>query len=90
MLHTELESRLNKAFAPLTLVVKDESSLHAGHAGSKGGGKHFAIELRSAAFEGLTPVQRHQAVYVVVKDLMQALPVRRHGYIHALKLQLQT
>jgi BolA family transcriptional regulator, general stress-responsive regulator len=90
MLHTELENRLNKAFAPLSLVVRDESSLHAGHVGSKGGGKHFAIEMRSAAFEGLTAVQRHHAVYVVVKDLMQALPLRKRGYIHALKLQLQT
>ena len=89
-LGVELEGRLRAAFEPLALTVFDESHLHAGHAGSVGGGQHFAVEMQSAAFEGLTAVKRHQAVYAQLIDLMQALPTREHGYIHALKLQLRT
>lgn len=84
----ELERRLSRVFAPSLLEVLDESHLHAGHAGSTGGGQHFAVTMRSAAFEGMNAVKRHQAVYAQLGDLMRALPVTEQGYIHALKLQL--
>ena len=84
----EIERRLTRVFAPLTLDTQDESHLHAGHAGSVGGGQHFAVTMRSAVFQGLSAVKRHQAVYAVLGDLMLAMPTREQGYIHALKLQL--
>lgn len=91
---TLIETRLGDRFSPNELAVLDESHEHAGHAGAVGGGQHFAVVMKSAAFEGLNSVKRHQLVYGALQDLMQDKPamitdIRQHlGYIHALKLQL--
>lgn len=86
-----IETRLHNRFNPTRLTVLDESHEHAGHTGSQGGGQHFAVNMQSAAFEGLNPVKRHQLVYAALHDLMQDKPSELRtsiGYIHALKLQL--
>lgn len=88
-----IESRLQERFIPKQLTVLDESHEHAGHAGSQGGGQHFAVTMQSTAFEGLNPVKRHQLVYAALHDLMQDKPSELRstlGYIHALKLQLHS
>src|SRR5690606_12950604 len=64
-----LETRL----APLQathLDIIDESHLHAGHAGSKGGASHFRVYIWSPQFTGLSTIARHRLVYDRVQDLM--------------------
>jgi BolA family transcriptional regulator, general stress-responsive regulator len=75
-----LRERLVREFAPLELVIEDESHLHAGHAGAAGGASHFRVRIVAQAFEGLGPVARHRMVYAAVGDLIP-------DEIHALALQ---
>jgi BolA family transcriptional regulator, general stress-responsive regulator len=75
-----LRDRLVREFAPLELVIEDESHLHAGHAGAEGGASHFRVRIIAQAFGGLAPVARHRLVYAAVGDLIP-------GEIHALALQ---
>lgn len=57
-----IEQRLREALDPTQIEVRDDSALHAGHAGAREGG-HFAVTLRSARFAGLNRVARHRLVY---------------------------
>lgn len=74
--------RLRAALAslePLELEVRDDSALHAGHAGAASGGGHFMVRIVSPRFEGLRLVMRHRLVYDAVHAMMQ-------GEIHALAI----
>lgn len=62
---------LAEAFAPVELVVEDESHLHAGHAGASTGRGHFRVKIVSAAFAGNSPVARHRQVYAALGEMMQ-------------------
>ncbi len=66
-----IERRLVEAFAPDKILVKDQSHLHAGHAGAEGGMGHFEVQIVASAFEGLSRVQRHRKVYEAMGTLMQ-------------------
>ena len=66
--------------APETLEIEDESALHAGHEGAKGGGGHYRITVVSACFAGKPLQARHRMVYQALEDLM-------HSDIHALAIQ---
>jgi BolA family transcriptional regulator, general stress-responsive regulator len=66
-----IRETLQTAFAPEHLAVHDDSHLHAGHAGAATGKGHFRVEIVSAAFDGLRPLQRHRAVYAALDALMQ-------------------
>ena len=62
-----LREKLAAAFAPEALVVEDESSRHSGHSGAREGGEsHFRVRIVSAAFRGLTRVERQRRVYAVL------------------------
>lgn len=74
---------LQSAFSPQFLEVEDQSHLHAGHAGAATGRGHFHVRIVAAAFEGLTPIRRHRAVYAAVGELMQT-------DIHALSMETRT
>lgn len=64
----DLENKLRTAFSPTILKVIDDSGAHAGHAGARPeGGSHFKIILRTPAFEGLSKIQQHQAIYALLK-----------------------
>lgn len=76
----EIERRLQAAFAPESVLVEDESHLHAGHAGAQDGRGHFRVSIVSEAFEGMNPIQRHRAVYAAMGELMQT-------DIHALSIE---
>lgn len=76
-----IESRLRAALQPTVLGLRDDSHLHAGHAGARSGRGHFHLTLCSAAFIGLSPVARHRAVYAALGDLMET-------DIHALSMSL--
>ena len=56
--------------SPRRLSIVDESSQHAGHAGSrmtagKAGETHFNVTIVSPLFEGQNTVKRHRAIYGV-------------------------
>ena len=75
-----LRQRLESRFAPSVLVIKDESSLHAGHAGAAAGHGHFRIRIVAEAFRNVSPVARHRLVYAAVEDLLKT-------DIHALAIE---
>jgi BolA family transcriptional regulator, general stress-responsive regulator len=75
-----LRQLLESRFAPEVLVIEDESHLHAGHAGARGGQSHFRVRIVAEAFRGVTPVARHRLVYAAVDDLLKA-------DIHALAIE---
>jgi BolA family transcriptional regulator, general stress-responsive regulator len=58
----EIERRLRAALSPSTVLVQDDSHLHAGHAGAREG-RHFTVTLTSPRFAGLARVARHRLVY---------------------------
>ncbi|TFW11482.1 BolA family transcriptional regulator [Massilia arenosa] len=64
---------------PLELDVRDDSHLHAGHAGAASGAGHFSVKIVSPRFEGQRLVMRHRLVYDAVRDMM-------HSDIHALAI----
>ena len=70
------------ALAPDSLVIEDESHLHAGHAGAQGGAGHYRVRIVAGCFKGLSPVARHRLVYHHLQDL---IPYP----IHALALDAQ-
>lgn len=79
----EIEDILRAAFSPIELVVENDSYAHRNHAGPKEHPKagHFKVAMKSARFDGKTPVQRHRMVYQELTSLMDAR-------IHALSLDL--
>lgn len=57
--------------APSRLEIVDQSTLHAGHAGSKDGGGHYLLTIVSPRFSGLGTVKRHRLVYDALGALMK-------------------
>lgn len=76
-----IQSRLNDAFHPTSLIVTDDSDQHAGHAGHGGGGRHFSVAISSAIFVGMSRVEAHRAIYAQFDDLIP-------HEIHALKIKI--
>jgi BolA family transcriptional regulator, general stress-responsive regulator len=58
------------ALDPESLELLDESGLHVGHPGAKGGG-HFRLTIVSPRFAGQPRVARHRMVYEALGPLMQ-------------------
>jgi BolA protein len=79
----EIRDRLEAAFQPEFLEIHDNSEAHRGHAGYREGGQsHFDVAIRSAAFAGMTRIERHRAVH-------DALGADLVGRIHALALKIE-
>ena len=76
-IENEIRSRL-ASLLPETLELQDESGLHVGHPGARGGG-HYRLIVVSPQFAGQSRVARHRMVYAALQPLMQ------HD-IHALAL----
>ena len=55
---------------PTQLEITDESHLHAGHEGAKGGASHFRVCIVGPCFSGLSRVTAHRLVYHQVQDLI--------------------
>jgi BolA protein len=77
-LHEEIRDRL-AVLQPTSLDLRDDSALHAGHAGNTGGG-HFHVTIVSSQFCGKSQIMRHRIVYQALNGL---IPSR----IHALSIQ---
>jgi BolA family transcriptional regulator, general stress-responsive regulator len=74
-----IQQKISEGLSPLQCDVKDESALHAGHAGAASGGGHYRLHLVSDRFEGLGRLARHRLVYDCLADMM-------HKEIHALAI----
>jgi BolA protein len=69
--------------SPVHVDIADDSALHAGHAGAKGGGGHYQLTVVSDQFAGKPTLARHRMVYDCLADLMQK-------EIHALSIKAST
>jgi BolA protein len=83
-----IRQKLTTAFAPQSLEVVDESHRHAGHAGAtrddgSQGETHFHVRLVSAAFDGVSRVERQRRVYAALADELK-------GPVHALSVSALT
>ena len=78
-----IEAALQEALAPVALLVKDQSHLHAGHAGAEDGRGHFEVTIISAVFDGQSRIQRHRTIFDAVGDMMKT-------DIHALSINAFT
>jgi BolA protein len=80
---TEMRRRLTAALDPTYLALVDDSEKHRGHGGyNPEGESHFSLMIESAAFAGMTRVQRQRAVYAALGDLMD-------GRVHALSIKAE-
>ena len=75
-----IKERLQSALSPQSMEVIDESAQHAGHAGAKSGGGHYALTIVAQQFAGHNLLQRHRMVYAALGDAM-------HKDIHALSIR---
>lgn len=66
-----ITDRLTQALAPSHLEVHNESAMHRGHMGDDGSGEsHFRIVIESAAFAGVSRVERQRLVNRALADLL--------------------
>lgn len=66
----EIERLLETAFAPTRLAVINDSASHRGHLGDDGTGEsHFTVEIESAAFAGVSRVQRQRMINAALGDI---------------------
>ena len=77
----EIETRLAAALSPTRLAVINDSRTHSGHNGDDGSGEsHFTVEIESAAFDGVTRLERQRMVNRALGDLpgqkVHALAIR--------------
>ena len=72
-----------RVLQPQHLSLRDDSHLHAGHAGAKAGGGHYAVHIVSADFVGKSTVTRHRMVYSALAEMLRQ-------EIHALTLRTET
>lgn len=79
----KIEAILSETFSPSHLLVKDQSHLHAGHAGARDGRGHFDVNIVSETFAGKRPLARHRLVYDALGSLMET-------DIHALRINAKT
>ena len=59
-----------QALNPDSLKIEDESHLHAGHAGNKGGASHLRAWIVAPAFENLSTIAQPRLVYDLLRDLI--------------------
>jgi BolA protein len=82
VLQQRIESKLKEALAPEHLEVINESHMHKVPKGSQ---THWKVVIVTDRFDGLSAVKRHQLVYGVLAEEMQARPG-----IHALAITSRT
>ena len=75
LMKTRIETKLNEAFSPTALSVKDESHLHVSHGNFyANGGSHFRVLIVSPLFRGCSRIERHQKVYLCLeKELKEGV-----------------
>lgn len=77
----EMTRLLTDALAPASLAVINDSARHAGHMGDDGSGEsHFTVVIESAAFAGVSRLERQRMVNRALGDLPG-------GRVHALAIK---
>jgi BolA family transcriptional regulator, general stress-responsive regulator len=76
----ELRERLKTHFPDAAIELRDDSHLHAGHAGAQGGAGHYHLRICTSRFATLRTVARHRLVYDALADW---IPER----VHALSIE---
>ncbi len=74
-----IESKLLEEFSPERLRLDNDSKRHAGPATES----HFRLVLVSAAFEGVSAVQRQRLVFACLSEELA-------GPVHALQMKCMT
>ena len=78
-----IEAKLREVFDPVELQVVDASERHRGHGGWREGGEtHFDVVVVSAAFAGLSRLERQRRVNAVLADELA-------GPVHALSIRAE-
>ncbi|KAL4907654.1 hypothetical protein BDW74DRAFT_147929 [Aspergillus multicolor] len=83
-----MREKITTAFSPSTLIIRNDSHLHAHHApmqGSTSKETHFHVTITSSAFQSKMQPARHRMVYGLLKAEMS-----REDGIHALQLKTKT
>ncbi|WP_213979118.1 BolA family protein [Sphingomonas sp. dw_22] len=66
-----IAARLTASLAPTQLDVSNDSAQHRGHLGDDGTGEsHFTVTIESAAFAGVSRVERQRLVNRALADLL--------------------
>jgi len=79
-----IQRKITDRLSPAKLEVKDESHLHAGHAGAREGGEsHFRLLVVCEQFEGLSRVARQRLINDILREELA-------GPIHALAMKTLT
>ncbi|MFV2029696.1 BolA family protein [Neisseria sp. S1] len=81
-MQSNIENRL-QVLKPLVFEFHDDSHLHAGHAGNRGGG-HYSILVVSEEFTSISRINRQRMVNAPLQDLFS------DGLIHALSIKALT
>jgi BolA protein len=69
----DIQKKLEKALDPNFIQLRDDSGKHAGHAGWREGElTHLHIVVASKKFEGLSKVKRHQHIYKLLAEEIEA------------------
>jgi len=76
-----IKEKLENAFNPSQLEVRDESHKHAGHVGAAAhaaehgasGESHFHVIIRSSEFEGMSRIGKHRAVMDTLSEEMKLI-----------------
>ncbi len=78
----EMQKRLEAAFQPKTLEIRDDSESHRGHSGFREGGEsHWHVAIAADAFAPMSRIERHRAIH---KALGEDIISR----IHALQIKI--
>ncbi|KAA8645366.1 BolA family protein [Aspergillus tanneri] len=83
-----IREKITAALAPSTLVIRNDSHLHAHHEPMRGSASketHFHVTITSALFQSKMQPARHRMVYSLLKEEMS-----REDGIHALQLKTRT
>ncbi|MBL9101239.1 MAG: BolA family transcriptional regulator [Myxococcales bacterium] len=75
-----IHDKLVTAFAPVALIVENQSDRHSGPPGRE---SHFKVVVVSPAFAGQSLVARHRAVNTTLADELR-------GGVHALAIEALT
>jgi len=78
-----IRRRLSETLAPDEIEIRDDSALHAGHAGARSGGGHYSLRIVAGIFAGHGTIARHRMIYEALGDMMKK-------EIHALAIKAMT
>ena len=77
-----IRAKLEAALAPSMLEIRDDSHLHAGHAGARPEGEtHFALTIVAGSFAGQSRVARQRLVHAALAEELR-------DRVHALQLRI--